>query len=169
MQTYRPIVTKHRLRRDALWALAMLSWLAAVLFGALTPSLRQLAQRCDALSLRALTRLVRDLLIVRALHIAGRPPRRGRMHYWRRGRDLRRRHWVRSLLGARLRRRLKHNDLATHIAQLIPVLRNLDAYAARLARRLRRLHRLWRTVPPIAPAECVRMLAATTPALADTS
>jgi len=169
MHTYRPIVTKHRLRRDILWALAMLSWLWAVLFGNLTPSLRQLAQRIEAFSLDNLARLVRDLLIVRALHIAGPPPRRGRLHYWRYGRSLRRRHFVRSLLGAKLRRQFRHKDLATRIAQLIALLRHLDTHAAQLARRMRRLYRIWRTTPPIAPCALLLAPPALSPAACDSS
>jgi hypothetical protein len=82
---------------------------------------------------------------------------------------LRRAHFIRSLLGARLRRQLRHKDFATRIAQLTQLLRNLDQHARRLAQRLRRLRRLWREVPAIAPAALMLGPPAPSPALADSS
>jgi NAD(P)H-dependent flavin oxidoreductase YrpB (nitropropane dioxygenase family) len=147
MKPYRPILKHHRLQRLVLWALVMLQWIAAALAGH-GIGRRHLAQRGDV-SLAWLTRFATDLLFIRATHI-GRLRLRGPTRYWRHGRDLRRRHFRRSLLGARLRRALKHKNLVTHIARLIGVLRDLDAHATRLWRNLRRRRRLWRTTPPIA-------------------
>jgi hypothetical protein len=169
MQVYRPIRTQHRVQRHVLWALAMLRWLAAVLFTECPLSFRHL-RRFEETNLLGLERLVGNLVIARALRLVGRPPRRGRLHYWRHGRDLHRRHFRRSLLGARLRRALRHKDIATQIAQLIAVLRNLDDYAAQLAHRLRhKLRRLWRVMAPIAQAAPLLCAPAPAPALADSS
>lgn len=126
----------------------MLSWIAAVLFADGAVSRRHIRQRFN-ISLDRLTRRVRNLLIIRAAQLARRREPK-RLRYWRRGRDLRRAHFLRSAFGGHLRRTLKHKDIATRIARLIAVLRNLDAYAAQLAKRLRRgLTRLWpRMVEP---------------------
>jgi hypothetical protein len=166
MQAYRPILTRHRLQRLVLWALAMLSWIAAVLAGRHV-NRRHIEQRGD-ISLAWLTRLIVNLLMIRAAHI-GRFKRRGPTRYWRHGRDLRRRHFHRSLLGAKLRRALKHKDLVTHIARLIAVLRDLNTYAAELARNIRRRRRLWHTTPPIAPAIALLGAPAPSPAFSDSS
>jgi hypothetical protein len=168
MQLYRPILTSHCLRRLVLWALTMLAWFAAVFFAKRDIGPRQLRQRGDV-SLEALARMAATLLIIRALHIIGRAPRR-RIHAWRHGRDLRRAHFRRSLLGSKLRRALHHKDAATRITQLISVLRNLDAHAAHLARRIRSgLRRLWRIGPCIAAATDLPAAPRLQPALADSS
>jgi hypothetical protein len=166
MNPNRPLHTKHRLQRYILWTLAMLQWIAAVLSGR-DVSGRRLAQR-GGVSLAWVTRRVTYLLLIRAGRI-GRFQRRGRIHYWRHGRDLRRRHYLRSLLGAKLRRALKHKDFAKHVANLIDVLRNLDKYAAQLAHNLRRRHRLWRIAPPLAPAAALCGALACAPVFADSS
>ena len=165
MQPYRPILTQHRRQRLVLWALTMLHWIAAVLAGCKVRA-RHIAQRGDV-SLAWLTRLVTDLLFIHATHV-GRLRRRG-APYWRHGRDLRRRHFRRSVLGAKLRRALKHKVLVTHIARLVDVLRNLDGYATQLLRNFRRRRRLWQTTPPIGPAEAALGALAPTPAFANTS
>jgi hypothetical protein len=166
MKLIRPILSTHRLRRLALWTLTVLHWIAANLIHqrAITP--RHRTQRGD-ISLQWLARLVANLIAIRALHILGA---QRKASYWRHGRDLRRRHYRRSLLGSKLRRALKHRDLATHIAQLITLLRNLDKEGARLAFRIRhRLRRLWRIMPAIAPAEAPYGAPASSPALSDSS
>jgi hypothetical protein len=168
MKLHRPILTQHRLRRLVLWTLATLSWFAAVLLSNRPITRRHAMQRGD-ICLAWLTRAVSSLLMIRALHIIGRTPRL-RPRYWMRGRDTRPSHFLRSLFGARLRRMLKHKDPATHIAQLICVLRNLHAYAAHLARCMRgRRRRLFRTLPPMAPAVTLRGAPAPTPAFSDSS
>ena len=165
MKPYRPILTQHRRQRLILWVLTMLHWIAATLAGCKI-SARHIAQRGD-ISLAGLRRLVTDLLFIHATHV-GRLRRRG-APYWRHGRDLRRRHFRRSVLGAKLRRALKHKDLVTHIARLADVLRNLDAYATQLLRNFRRRRRLWQTTPPIAPVTLILGAPATPPALSDSS
>jgi hypothetical protein len=165
MKSYRPILKQHRRQRLVLWALTMLHWIAAMLAGCKV-SPRHIAQRGD-ISLAWLTRLVTDLLFIHATHV-GRLRRRG-APYWRHGRDLRRRHFRRSVLGAKLRRALRHKDLVTHIARLVDVLRNLDAYATQLFRNFRRRRRLWSTTPPIAPAETLLGAPAPPPAFSDSS
>ena len=165
MQHNRPILTQHRIQRYILWTLALLSWIAAVLAGR-HANARHVAQRGDV-SLAWLTHRVANLMMIRAAHI-GRLPR-CTPKYWRHGRDLRRRHLRRSILGAKLRRVLKHRDLRQHITQLIAVLRNLDAYAAQLAHNIRHRRRVWRIMPPIAEAVAVHGAPASSPALADSS
>ena len=164
MKPNRSILSHHRLQRLVLWTLSMLHWIAATLFGN-TSAPRHRRQRGD-ISINRLTRLVAALIIFRALPLIGRTRQVPR---WRRGRDLCRAHFGRSLLGAKLRRALNHKHLPTHIAQLITILRNLDAYAARLAYRLRHLRRLWRVMPPIAPAVALYGAPASPPAFADSS
>ena len=169
MHSHRPILNQHRLRRLALWTLAVLSWIAAILFSERAVTFRHIAQRTDLISLAWLTQLINKLLIARAAQLA-RLRRRKRIVYWRHGRDLHRPHIIRSVLGARVRRALKHKDIRAWIANLIAVLRNLDAHAAPLAKRLRRgLTRLWRIVPAIAEATLLLGPPAPPPALADSS
>jgi hypothetical protein len=126
----------------------MLRWIAAVLFAdkAVTP--RQLRARHQRVSLDGLTRLVVQLLLVRSGELAKRKCRR--LRFFLQGRDLKRRHFIRSLLGARLRRALKPRSLAARIDALIHVLRHLDHYARQLAKR--RLTRLWGVKPAHTPA-----------------
>jgi hypothetical protein len=167
MHSHRSILTQHRFQRLVLWTLTMLSWIAAVLSANRAVSARHRRGRFD-ISLPWLTQLVGKLLIVRAGQLARR--RRKRIVYWRRGRDLRRSHLLRSALGARLRRKLKHQDIRVWLANLIGVLRDLDAHAAPLAQRLRRgLTRVWRWWGPIAPAVALCGAPAPMPALADSS
>jgi hypothetical protein len=169
MQSHRPILNQHRLRRLALWTLAVLSWIAAMLFNDRAVTARHIQQRTGFISLPWLTSVVSKLLIIRAAQLA-RLRRPGRIRYWRHGRDLHRPHLIRSALGARLRHALKHNDIRVWIANLIAVLRNLDAHAAPLAQRLRRgLTRLWRTWSPIAPAKLFLGPPASPPAFSDSS
>jgi hypothetical protein len=168
MQFHRPFLPQHRFQRLVLWALALLSWIAAILSGDRIVTKRHERQRFDT-SLPWLTSLVGKLLLARAGQLARRR-RRKRIIFWRRGRDLHRPHILRSALGSRLRRRLRHKDTRTWIANLIAVLRSLDAHAAPLARRLRRgLTRLWRTWAPIALATLLLGAPAPSPALADSS
>lgn len=166
MQTRRPfLTTAHQRRRLALLALAMLSWISAVLFTGRQVTARALRQRRERISLDRLTRLTVQLLIVRAAELSKRRAPR-RLTYFRRGRDLRRRHFFRSLLGARLRRALASKDIASRIRKLTYVLRNLDAFARRLSKR--RLTRLW----PVAtrpPAAALVSLHSVAPAVADSS
>jgi hypothetical protein len=168
MKPNRRYLTQHRFQRLILWTLAVLTWIAAILSTTRAVSTRHQRQRFD-ISLPWLTRVVGELLIVRAgrlAHLRRNKP----ILYWRRGRDLRRRHFMRSIVGSKLRRVLRHKHTATWIANLIAVLRNLDAYAAQLAQRLRRgLTRLWRMVAPIAQAIAPFRAPAPSPAFSDSS
>jgi hypothetical protein len=82
MQTpTRFLTSSHQRRRLALWAAAMLMWIGALLFAAPQVSARQFAQRHRRLSLDGLTRLVINLMLVRAGELAQRRvPRRFRFH-----------------------------------------------------------------------------------------
>ena len=164
----RTYLTQHRRQRLVLWALAMLAWLAAVLFANAPISARQARQRGDV-SLTSLTRLTMKLLIVRAGELARmRLPRSPR--FWKHGRDLRRRHLMRSVIGSTLRRALTHRDLATRIARVIAVLRNLDTHARALFKRLRgRLTRLFAIVAAPMPFDAILAPPAFSPALCDSS
>jgi hypothetical protein len=165
---YRFLTTSHQRQRLVLWALAMLSWIAAVLFAGKAVTRRQLRRRCKRISIHHLTRLTLKLMIVRAAELAGYRPRK--LRFWKHGRDLRRPHLFRTLIGSKLRRTLKHKDPAQRIAILTGALRNLDLLARRLAQRMkRRLTRLWPTVPAPAPALALVSLSDAAPALADTS
>jgi hypothetical protein len=166
MQTpHRFLTTSHRRQRLVLWALAMLTWIAAVLFAGQRITPRQVRQRHKSVSLERLTRLTIQLLLVRSAELARRP--RIRIIYYKHGRDRRRRHFIRSLLGAQLRRALTRKDLAARVAQLIHVLRHLDHFARALFRR--RLTRLWRVVPQLAPSVALHGAPAPSPAFSDSS
>jgi hypothetical protein len=164
MKHHRHLPTQHRLQRLTLCTLALLHWIAAI-FSGLTPTARQRAQR-GHISLAGLKRRVIALIIFRALRLIG--PRRSVPH-WRHGRDLGRSHFMRSLLGAKLRRALNHKHAPTHVAQLIAILRDLNAYVERMAYRLRHLRRLWRIMPAIAPAAPRYGAPAASPEFSDSS
>jgi hypothetical protein len=168
MHIHKPLLTRHRRQRLVLWALAMLTWLAAVLFAGREITVRQLSQRHRRMSLDGLTRMTIELMVVRAAELARR--RRRKRNFWRYGRDLTPRHLIRSLVGSRLRRVLKPRDVAARIAILTEVLRNLDAFAQLLAKRMRRgLTRLWPIIAAPSAAPPLATLAAPAPALVDSS
>jgi hypothetical protein len=145
MHIRRFLTTSHQRRRLALWALAMLQWIAAVFFEGRTISARHVRQREGGACLAYLTRTTVALVIIRSAELLGRRPS-VRHTYFKRGRDLRRRHLIRSLLGARLRRVLSYRgDVFTRIQNLTRVLRRLDDYARLLFRR--RLTRLFPIMP----------------------
>ncbi|MGE4038519.1 MAG: hypothetical protein AB7F85_12320, partial [Hyphomonadaceae bacterium] len=98
----RPI-SSHRLKRIALWAMAMLLWIAALCGGA-APKARHVQQRGDT-RLDELARMVRNLVIVRAVAMVT-PPRRPARHGPRRTA----RHYLRSCAGAELRRLFRARD-----------------------------------------------------------
>lgn len=163
-----PIITEHRRKRLTLWALTVLGWLHGLLFGTRDVSARQFNQRFHHILFEDLTRTAIAILIARTLQLL--PRIRHRVHPWKHGRSLRRSHFLRSMLGARLRSQLKHKDLATRIARLTAMLRDLDKHAGQLARRIRgRLRRLWRELPPIAPAALILGPPASPPAFANSS
>lgn len=168
MQTpRRHYLTQHRRQRLVLWALAMLMWIASVLASGM-PTRRHLRQRCRKMSIHALTRMVKHLILLRAADIAG--IKRTRRVFFKRGRDLRRPHLVRSILGSKLRRALKRRDLIQRIAILTDALINLDAWAARFAKRLGCGFMRLSSIPP-APTPAADILAplASPPVCADSS
>jgi hypothetical protein len=158
MKTHRPLTTARQRQRLALWALTMLRWIAAVLFAGKPVTAHQVRARHGRVSLDGLTRLVVQLLIIRSAEFMQR--KRKPLRFFRHGRDLKRRHYIRSLLGARLRRALKPKSIAARIDALIRVLRDLDLYARQLMKR--RLTRLWSVKP--APTQAASILS--TPVLA---
>ena len=168
MTTHHPILTSHRLQRYVLWALALVSWVAATAFANRPISARR-ARRFGDVSWLDLSHLVGNLIMIRALHMLGRVPPLRRFPYWLRELGARPSHFRRSLFGAKLRRALRHKDPAMHLAQLIAVLRSFDTHAARLARNIRRRRRLLRLVPAIAPAALILGPPASSPAFPDSS
>jgi len=165
----RPL-SKHRRARLIAATLAMLLWLAQVLFAGGPFSPRHERQRARAMSLQRLTKQVKLLIVSRALDgLRRRRPRRVRRF---RGRSIAPRASVDAIIGMRLKRRLKRRDLGERIAVLIDALLHIDRYAAHVAKRLRRgLTRRWRAVfaidwPRSAPAP---FGPAPAPHIADTS
>jgi len=126
----------------------MLAWIASLLAGVM-PLRRHWRQRCRRISLHRIARTVKQLILLRAAEMNGVRPRR-RIIYFRHGRDLRRRHFIRSLYGSRLRRALRRRDPLAWIAVLTDALRHLDDWARRFAKGLRcGFMRLWPI--PLAP------------------
>jgi hypothetical protein len=166
MQIRKPLITRHRRQRLVLWALAMLTWIAAVLAGKPT-SARHRHQRGD-IPFEYLTRMVIHLALVRAGEIARLRWRK--LVFFRRGRDLHRRHLLRSVVGSRLRRILRHGDIAQRIATLIAILRDLDTLAQPLAKRLRnKFTRLFAILMRPMSGDAVLGTPAAPPALSDSS
>ncbi len=166
MKHNRRILTQLRFQRLILWTLTLLQWIAAMLHRPV--SARHQRQRFDV-SLRWLTTLIAKILVVRATQLARcRSPKRS--SFWRYGEDQHRRHILSSALGARLRRKLRHKDIATWLADLIAILRDLDTHATPLATRLRHgLTRLWRVIPRIAAATLIPGTPAPSRATSDSS
>jgi hypothetical protein len=153
MQAQRPYLTLHRRRRLVLWALTMLAWIAS-LFGGAGPLRRHLHQRHRKMSLDGLALMIKQVILLRAADINRR--RRRRLVFFKRGRDLRRRHFMRSIYGSRLRRALKHGDPLTRITILADALKHLDAWAQRFAKRLRcGFMRLWAIVATPSPVALI--------------
>jgi hypothetical protein len=166
--TRTPQLTQHRRQRLVLWALAMLTWIASVLTGRAL-SARHVRQRHRKASLDGLTLMVKQLILLRAGEIAG-PVRRRRLRFFKHGRDLRRRHYMRSVFGSKLRRALNRRDPIARIAILIHALTHLDTWAARFAKRLRcGFMRLWSIAPAPMPAIAFLGAPAPTPVVADSS
>ena len=139
-----PIITDHRRKRLTLWALTVLGWLAAVLFGESDAHYRHLPNAST--SLPRLPRASPSRSWSRArCNSPSRAPRR--LHYWKHGRSLRRAHFRRSLLGARLRRLAQSQRPGERIAQPHRAPAQLDTHARYLAQRLTKLRRLWRKCP----------------------
>ena len=146
----------------------MLMWIASLLTSR-EPGARHLTQRHRNMSLHRLAMMVKQLILLRARDIAGLK-RKHRPVFFKHGRDLRRRHFLRSILGSKLRRALNHRDPIARIAILIDALTHLDAWAVRFAKRLRcGFMRLWAIAPAPMPDVPLLGAPAPTPACADSS
>jgi len=169
MNTPKRHLNRHQRQRLLLWALAMLRWIASVLFAGKIVTHRQLNQRHRKMSLEGLERMGIQLLVLRAVDVARlRQPKRYR--FFRHGCSLLRRHYFRSLLGSRLRRVIKRKDLHGRIFALIDLLRRMDHYAALLGARMKRqLTRLYPIALGPTSAAPLPRAPAFTPVCADTS
>jgi hypothetical protein len=168
--TKRPL-PKHRRARLIAWTLAMLAWLASVLFGQVAFAARHERQRGARMSLAGLTRMVKMLIISRAIDLARRRWRASsRAHA---GRPIKApKSALRVMLGARVHRMLARGDVGGRIAVLIHALRHIDAYAALVAKRLRRgLTRIWLRFFAITPSRTIPLASLFAPraAFADSS
>lgn len=164
----RPVLTQHQLRRVALWLMAVLAWTALVFMGDRRPLARHRRRR-SGYTLKQLSYWVSELMMAHALDMLPDifPDA---FPYWRRNFNGFVSHFRRTVLGARLRRVLDHRDPAACIANLITVLRNLDAYAAQLADRVRYgLTRFLSACLTISPAPTLVSPFRASPAFADSS
>ncbi|MGD9982514.1 MAG: hypothetical protein AB7T58_18170 [Hyphomonadaceae bacterium] len=170
MQLQNRPLSKHRHARLIAATLAMLLWLAQVLFAGGPFSPRHERQRARRMSLQRLTKQVKLLIVSRAFDaFRWRRPRRVRRF---RGRSIAPRTSVDAIIGMRLKRQLKRKHVGERIGVLIHALLNIDAYAAGVAKRLRRgLTRRWLAVFAIAwpLATTVPFGLALTPTFADSS
>jgi len=136
-------ITQHRLKRLAAWAMLMLMWMAQALFAeAAPPAKRRYLRQRYRLGLDDMARRIHAMIVVRAAQLMKRWPRAGRIAhcsapsgfaYRRKGRQ-----WLRTLIGSALRKRLYARDPLARIARLLAAVRDLDAFAAHVAKRLRR-------------------------------
>lgn len=139
----KPRLSRHQRARLIAWTLALLLWFARVLPAGLAPARRHIRQRCAFFDLNWIARWISGLVLLRAHELAGLS-RRTPPPLYRYGRRRKPASFLRSAFGARLRRALKHRDVATRISILIDALRRLDAFAARFTKRLqRKFTRLW--------------------------
>jgi hypothetical protein len=155
-----PLINPHRIARLIAWLRAMLAWAASVLFVDAAPSRRRIRQRYRFLSLNRLERLVRALIIIRAIdlaHLRARPRRGVLRNAATNGfhRCTERGAWLRAIAGSRLRKALKHRDPAQRIQLLLAALANIDGFARRYLlpraeRRLTRRFPILMLAPPVA-------------------
>jgi hypothetical protein len=152
---------EHRVRRVQTWLARWLAWLAAHALAVVAP---ELAARC----LADLSHIVRDVLMVRALHRV-RPPARPHRPRCYDPRWRVRRLSFRSMAGMRLKRALRGDTPAAQCEALCAMLRNPERWVVHIARRLaRRFTKLRRPRYPAPP--CAALSAsATAIACADTS
>jgi hypothetical protein len=163
-------LSKHRRARLIAWTLAMLAWLAWVFSADRAPKRRHMRRRYGFISLDRLARTVALLIVVRASEFAGRRTTSNPFFARIRGRQCWPRHVTRSVIGARLRRALKHEDFTTRVAILVDALRRIDIWAAtRVPRRRRGMTRLWPIRAAPEAAAPLITLAATSAFLADSS
>jgi hypothetical protein len=129
MQAAQPYLSQRRRQRIILWLLTALAWVASVI-GASDAPLSSVQRTLDRLAL-----MIKRLVMVRAGELSKRRVRKPRAYFplqEARPGGLRR-----ALYGARLRRALRHPDLATRIARLRRVAEQLDRWATRMVRRLK--------------------------------
>jgi hypothetical protein len=175
MQLSQPIIKPYRFARILIWAKAMLAWLALALFSETRINRRHIRRRYHFISRAWIERLVGTLAIIRATELAAlprikRPPPRNaappgfRRRAWRAGVH-------RAILGARLRKALKHKDPRRHFERLFAALSDIDAFVRRylLKRVLRRFTKRRAVVMAASPAVAVLALAVAAPGAADTS
>lgn len=164
----RPL-SKHRRARLIAWTLAMLMWMASVLFAGAPFSDRQERRRRAHMSLDRLERMVIMLIVSRARDFICERPR-GKFTTVRRGRSLLSRGVLRALVGSRLRKALRRKDIRERLAVLLGAIRNIDLYAAPLAKRLRRgLTKRWPIGPTPTPDEVAESLTDAIATFADSS
>lgn len=139
----KPRLSRHQRSRLITWTLALLLWLARALQAGIAPTRRHIRQRYAFFDLDWVAHRISALVLLRA-HELARLSRCQPPPLYRYGRCRKTAGFLRSAFGARLRRALKHRDVAARISILIDALRRLDAFAARFATRLRRkFTRLW--------------------------
>lgn len=136
-------ITEHHLQRLCLWLALVVARLAA-------PVLNAIAPRAIARLLDEYARTARLLLVARAInHIAFKAPRRGPLPV-----DFRR-HTLRRVAGASLRRALRGHDRAR---ALVACLADAERWIAHIARRLQRgLTKLRRLPRPRAVARVAQL------------
>lgn len=168
MHAAKPLISKHRHARILSWTLAALLWLARALNFDTPPSRRHVRRYAWLFDLDAIARHIARLIIIAAAATPGlrhRPAPRT-LH----GRSRARAGFMRSVIGTRLRRALKHRDLTARIALLIDALNRIDALACAFAKRLRRrFTKLWALVPTPEAAPALAPPPQAAPATADTS
>ncbi len=128
-------ITERRLARLIAWTLLVLAWIAAFMFDReFRPGARRL-HRFAFLSLPALKRCVRNLIVVRAALLLPARPERARRNHAPAGftRRLEPRQALRSIAGARLRRALRARAPGELISVLIAALRDIDTLARAIA------------------------------------
>ncbi|WP_395646578.1 hypothetical protein [Terricaulis sp.] len=165
----KPRLSRQRLARILAWTLALLLWLARALDSNKPARRRHLRQRYIFFDLDWLVRHVAVVIVLHAARLAP-APRRRRLVFFHRGRDLKRTGFRRSAFGSRLRRALKGRGDAGRIGALIDALRRIDILAAIYAARLRRrFTRLWPLIAAPDAAAPLPALAGAAVRAADTS
>ena len=120
----------------------VLAWIGRMFFTDDAPIRRRhMRSRYRWLDLNYIARVIACLVVARAVDFAPYRPvwKRQLRNHARAGfrRIIAHSHVRRTLIGSRLRKALKHPDIAQRFARLAHVLANIDAYARRLAHRLR--------------------------------
>lgn len=167
MHRPRSFISQQRITRLIAWVLGVLVWIATALDHGTSADQRRIRQRDWFFDPDNAARIVRDLIVLRALKLARlRPLPRRPTH----GAPTRNIHLRRAAAGSRLRRALNHKDPVQRLTRLINALRNIDRHAAALVRRLkRRLTRLYPRLTTPQAAEALRMLAHAAPFATDSS